>query len=132
METKFFEKDGRKFTWRCVEPYVRKDGTLTELDVWHGTCAHPGCGEQFIVRTAINCELGLSQSFARKHCDTHKLTMPEVRSRWKAAARVGQRLTPAQAEDIISMRDQGADDLTIELLSSYPLGTIRRVLRNAE
>lgn len=61
--------DERVFTWLAFKPYTRKDGTDTELSVWHSTCAI--CGEPFAVATP---KTGNSKAFYRKHCDSHKLT----------------------------------------------------------
>lgn len=62
--------DERVFTWQSFKPYTRKDGTDTELSIWHSTCAI--CDEPFTVATP---KAGNTKAFYRKHCDDHKLTI---------------------------------------------------------
>lgn len=59
-------------------PYIRKDGTHTRLDVWASACAI--CGERFTISVPTGSVD--SKAFGRKHCDKHKLTKDEVKTRW--------------------------------------------------
>jgi len=53
---------------RCNEPYTRRDGTVTKLDVWTGSCVV--CGEPFEVRTAR--ATNRSNVFATTTCAAHR------------------------------------------------------------
>jgi hypothetical protein len=53
---------------RCNEPYTRRDGTVTKLDVWIGCCVV--CGDPFEVRTARGTSG--SKVFQTTTCVTHR------------------------------------------------------------
>jgi hypothetical protein len=59
-------------------PYTRKDGTHTRLDVWASACAV--CGARFTISVPVGSVD--SKAFGRKHCDQHKLTKGEIKTRW--------------------------------------------------
>lgn len=74
-------KDGRTFLMVGEEPYLRKDGTLTNIRWWRSQCVR--CGVAFDVATPVGVtSLEHSGSFGRIHCDPHKLTLTEVAQRW--------------------------------------------------
>lgn len=121
--------NGRVFTLQGTEPYTRKNGTETTLNVWHAPCARPGCAEPCVVKTPGESEAAHSKAFNRLHCATHALPMHEVRrrgaiSQCKARAKV----TDAEVAEIRAYAAQG---LTPEDLAlTYPLTsrTIREVI----
>lgn len=61
-------QDGRVFYWLANIPYVRKDGSETEIAVWHSSCSV--CRAPFTVATPM--DFGTSKSFFAKHCKKHK------------------------------------------------------------
>jgi Bifunctional DNA primase/polymerase, N-terminal len=54
--------------FRCNEPYTRRDGTVTTLEVWTGSCVV--CGEPFEVRTAR--ATNRSKVFETTTCPAHR------------------------------------------------------------
>jgi hypothetical protein len=53
---------------RCDEPYTRRDGTVTRIDVWQGACVV--CGEPFEVRTSKATPR--SNAFGVTTCPAHR------------------------------------------------------------
>jgi hypothetical protein len=62
--------DGRVFYWLANIPHARKDGSATELAVWHSACVV--CGGAFTVATPL--DFSTSKAFGQKRCDNHKRT----------------------------------------------------------
>lgn len=71
-------------TWIEVgrEPYTRKDGTHTELTIWHTKCAK--CDAMVEVTTPAG-GVEKSKAFEAQHCNAHKLTRSEVFDRRRTA-----------------------------------------------
>lgn len=89
MNTTIQTNDGRVFTLVREEPYVRKDGAAAALKVWSAPCAQ--CGTLFTVKTpAAITSAAQSKSFGAIHCDAHKLSAEQVKSRWADAVRRGK------------------------------------------
>ena len=66
------KKDGSAFELEAVLPCVRKDGSVSALAVWRGTCRH--CGAPFEVTCPDRLDVIVkSKAFGRVHCDKHKL-----------------------------------------------------------
>lgn len=75
-------KSGLVFEFVWIEPYKRKDGTMTEIKVWKSNCKV--CGEEFRISTPAYAEkLEDSRAFGRLHCSDHKLSREEVIERWQ-------------------------------------------------
>ena len=60
--------DGRVFYWLANIPHIRKDGSSTEIAVWHSACAE--CGGAFTVTAPL--DYSTSKAFAQKRCSAHK------------------------------------------------------------
>lgn len=58
--------NGQRYDFVRAEPYVRRDGTDTELLVWRSHCAH--CGERFTLRTPR----GSPKFMPNRRCQKHK------------------------------------------------------------
>lgn len=78
------------------EPYVRKDGGLTELALWEGRCAR--CNTPFVVKTpgriaALSAAEAdqRTKSFGAIHCPAHRLSAQEATARWIGACAAGRR-----------------------------------------
>jgi hypothetical protein len=56
-----------------VAPYVRKDGSETNIAIWRGACVV--CGEPFEVTTSAS---GKSKSFEVTTCKTHRRKMTKA------------------------------------------------------
>lgn len=78
-------KDGRVFYHLANVPYTRRDGSQTELAVWHSACVV--CGASFTVTTPTEGRWPGSDSFGAKHCAAHKLTKAQVFARLQAGNR---------------------------------------------
>lgn len=78
--------DGRVFDPVGREPYQRKDGSDTELQVWESLCQV--CAAPFVVRTPV--DFGTTQSFGAKHCVDHRLTPAQVLALGRAAQRAAR------------------------------------------
>lgn len=78
-------KDGRVFTLVGTEPYTRKDGTETALDLWEGACKV--CGAAYTVKTAGERKAPLEAyaQFNVVHCQQHRLSKEEVGRRFGLA-----------------------------------------------
>jgi hypothetical protein len=90
-----FAKNGQ--VWKCVgsEPYKRKDGTETTLRVWVSGCAVCGCEIKVKTPGKTTSEEG-TQSFARKHCEAHKLSKVESSLIWQQAIKKSRDLKKAK------------------------------------
>lgn len=75
--------------WKLIgsEPYTRKDGTHTTLNLWQRPCAK--CGEPFVVKASFCAtpEDKRFKTFGLIHCLSHRLTKEEVKNRWLKACR---------------------------------------------
>jgi hypothetical protein len=58
----------RRFTRIALRPYQRRDGTMTALSIWQGTCVK--CGAPYQIAAPINASG--SHAFDTVHCPAHR------------------------------------------------------------
>lgn len=86
---KVTNKFGREFELVGVEPYQRKDGSMTELNVWMANCSL--CDQPFIVKTPVKVNSAEhSTSFFAKHCADHKMSREDAKAHWLKACAEGR------------------------------------------
>lgn len=122
------EHKGRTFTLVGTEPYTRRNGTPTSLNIWHTACAHPGCKNPCVVRTPGESP-HVSKAFGLIHCKEHALPMAEVRRRG-AVSQCKQRAKVSDAE-VAKIRELAELGLTASFLAQvYPIkaATIRQII----
>lgn len=78
--------DGRVFYHLASIPYIRKDGSETQVAVWHSACVM--CSKAFTVDTPL--DFATSKAFGRKHCDAHKLTKEQTHAKWAESVRAAK------------------------------------------
>jgi hypothetical protein len=123
MQT-YTAKSGLVFDLLRQEPYTRKGGGDTVVDVWGATCRRDGCLSRFEVRTPHRADTGTSNSFGRVHCDAHKATRQEATDSWVAACtKANTKLTPATLKTIKAAYKAGLPPADIALL--VPIGQSR-------
>lgn len=116
--------DGRVFTHTATEPYTRKDGTQTNLDVWMGVCARQDCDKTFEVKTPA--ENTATKAFCRKHCDDHKATPSESFQRMVDTSRI---LSDADVAEIRALGAEGYKADVIAMLYPVKPRTVNAILR---
>lgn len=115
---------GHTFTFEGVEPYTRKDGTGTHLDVWSTPCRHPGCKTRFVVRIPQGTSPQKSTVFGLAHCTEHRLTRPQATKKWLAAcSATNTKATPEVLSSIKQLYQEGLSPRDIALI--VPLSFVR-------
>lgn len=119
---------GRTFTFQRTEPYTRKNGTHTFLNVWHAPCAREGCSNPCEVKTPSE-GFGISKAFNKLHCPDHVLTMAEVRRRGAVSQCLARRkVTDAQVAEIRAYAAEGVTPETLEMVYPLTSRTIREII----
>jgi hypothetical protein len=123
-------KNGNLFTFHRFEPYTRKDGTPTLLQVWHGVCARGGCARAVVVKIPEKSRPELNRAnFEKLHCKVHNRVITKARRDAAAAScRARSKVSDQDVADIRRLAAEGFKAKELELVFPLSQGAIREII----